>query len=100
MDLRNNVSNLRSNVESAEQNLNNVKVNGSRSSRENKQRLKDLLDEIKSLQRKVAMVELNLEETDEEDAKAVAEADRKYQAALAEYNAAQSEIDNLLRRNR
>ena len=45
------------------------------------------------------MVELNLEETDEEDAKAVAAADRKYQAALAEFNSAQAEIDRLLRRN-
>ena len=99
VELRSNVSDLRDRAESAERDLNNVKTNGSRSSRENRERLKDLQDEIKRLQRKVAMVELNLEETDEEDAKAVAAADRKYQAALAEFNSAQAEIDRLLRRN-
>ena len=96
--IKNNIENLQYNVDRATRTLNNVKQNGSPASQENRNKLSRLNDELVNLKKRIALVELELEETDEEDAKAVADAQRKYDQAEMAFNAAKEELNALLRR--
>jgi len=98
-EIKNNLSSLSSRAERAKDELNKARQFGSPASQENKRRLKDLNDDLAEVLRKIALIELELEETDEEDAAAVAEAERKYNDAYATYTNAKGELDALLRRN-
>lgn len=98
VELKNNLDSLQNDVSRSEKNLNNVRQNGSPASRENKERLADLQQRLMELRKQIAKVELDLEDTDEEDAQAVAEAERRYEAAMGRLGDAQAEINALLRR--
>ena len=98
LELKSNMDDLQRNVSRAESNLNNVKASGSDSSRENREELERLQRKLKDIRREIARVELELEGTDEEDAKAVAAAERKYEAAMSALGDAQAEMNALFRR--
>lgn len=99
VELKNNLDSLQNDVSRSEKNLNTVRQNGSPASRENRERLADLQQRLMELRKQIAKVELDLEDTDEEDAQAVAEAERRYEAAMGRLGDAQAEINALLRRN-
>ena len=98
ISLKNNINNLQDRVDRSQRELEQVRTNGSDESRRNKQRLTELQQRLKELRKQIAMVELDLEGTDEEDARAVAAAEAKYQAAMGQLGDAQAEINALLRR--
>ena len=86
-------------VDDSARDLETAKKEGSPNSRRNKEKLRELQQDMLELRKRIAAVELDLEETDEEDAKAIEAAERKYSSAQSEYNNARAEIDQLLRRN-
>ena len=98
ISLKSNINNLQDRVDRSQRELEQVRTNGSDESRRNKQRLTELQQRLKELRKQIAMVELDLEGTDEEDARAVAAAEAKYQAAMGQLGDAQAEINALLRR--
>ena len=98
LELKSDMNDLQRNVSRAETNLNNVRASGSESSRENKAELERLQRKLKDIRRDIARVELELEGTDEEDAKAIAAAERKYEAAMGALGDAQAEMNALFRR--
>ena len=100
IELKGSVDQLQDRVNDSAQDLETARKEGSPSSRRNKERLRELQQDMLELRKKIAAVELDLEETDEEDAKAVEAAERKYLMASMEYDTARAEIDQLLRRNK
>ena len=86
-------------VERSEETLNDRRANGSPQSRDNRQKLQNLQDRLADIKKQILMVELDLEGTDEEDAKAITAAENEFNSRKAEYDAINAELNALLRRS-